>query len=233
MAISYNTSIVRNGLVLHLDAANVKSYPGSGTAWNDLSGNGNNGTLVNSVGYSTNNKGYLTFDGIDDRIDIPNSVSINQPLASNFSCDIWCYPQIGGNAFGKIFSKTYFGGGKGFQLTYNSSTLRGSFAFQTAANVNTNLGFDLPLNNWYHILLIRDTTVGASVYLNGILVNSSSAITYDMSNDYDLRISVEAQPTSINEYKQQYVSNFKFYNKALSVTEASQNFNALRGRYGI
>ena len=47
MGIAYNTSIVRDGLVLHLDAANKKSYPGSGTVWSDLSGNDRNGTLLN------------------------------------------------------------------------------------------------------------------------------------------------------------------------------------------
>jgi hypothetical protein len=51
MGIFYNTSIARDGLVLHLDAANKKSYPGTGTTWKDLNGNGNNGTLINGVGY--------------------------------------------------------------------------------------------------------------------------------------------------------------------------------------
>src|SRR6056300_111169 len=46
MALAYNSRIVRDGLVLHLDAANVKSYPGSGSTWFDLSGNGNNFTLA-------------------------------------------------------------------------------------------------------------------------------------------------------------------------------------------
>jgi hypothetical protein len=53
MAISYNPRIVTDGLVLALDAGNPKSYPGSGTTWTDLSGNGNNGTLVNGVGYNS------------------------------------------------------------------------------------------------------------------------------------------------------------------------------------
>ena len=57
MGIVYNTSIIRDGLVLHLDAANVKSYPGSGTTWTDLTGNSYNGQLVNTatnISYDTN-----------------------------------------------------------------------------------------------------------------------------------------------------------------------------------
>ena len=63
MGTSYNPHIVSDGLVLCLDAANPRSYPGSGTSWYDLSGNGNNGTLVNGVGYSSDNAGSLVFDG--------------------------------------------------------------------------------------------------------------------------------------------------------------------------
>jgi hypothetical protein len=66
MALSHSPSIVTDGLVLCLDAGNPKSYPGSGTTWTDLSGNGNNGTLVNGVGYSGDNLGSLSFDGVND-----------------------------------------------------------------------------------------------------------------------------------------------------------------------
>ena len=49
MGIGYNTSVVRDGLVLYLDAANSKSYPGSGTTWFDLTGNNNNAILNGNV----------------------------------------------------------------------------------------------------------------------------------------------------------------------------------------
>ena len=62
MGIGHGADIVRNGLVLHLDAANKKSYPGTGTAWNDLSSN-NNFTLNNSP---TLSNGYFNFDGINE-----------------------------------------------------------------------------------------------------------------------------------------------------------------------
>jgi len=70
MGIAYNTNIVRDGLLLHLDAANVKSYLGSRTTWNDLSDKGNNGTLVNGPVYSSNGKGSITFDGTRSRYGI-------------------------------------------------------------------------------------------------------------------------------------------------------------------
>jgi hypothetical protein len=54
MATLYGANVVTDGLVLHLDAANVKSYLGSGTVWKDLSGKGHNGTLINGAAYNSN-----------------------------------------------------------------------------------------------------------------------------------------------------------------------------------
>ena len=73
MSLGHGATIVRDGLVLYLDAANEKSYPGSGTTWYDLSGNGNDVTLINNPTYSTNNNGSFIFDGVDEYL---SSVSL-------------------------------------------------------------------------------------------------------------------------------------------------------------
>ena len=74
MGIGYNTSIVRDGLVFYLDAANPKSYPGSGTNTFDLVLN-NNGSMLNGVGHNSNNLGSFLFDGSNDYISL-NSPSL-------------------------------------------------------------------------------------------------------------------------------------------------------------
>ena len=66
MGTSYNPRIVTNGLVLCLDAANKRSYPGAGTTWTDLSHNPTNLTLYNGLSYSDEGNGSLLFDGTDD-----------------------------------------------------------------------------------------------------------------------------------------------------------------------
>ena len=76
--IAYNPKIVTDGLVLCLDAANPKSYPGSGTTWYDLSGNGNHGTLINGPTYNSDNKGSIVFDGIDDYVSFTNPLNQSQ-----------------------------------------------------------------------------------------------------------------------------------------------------------
>ena len=60
------TPIVTEGLVLYLDAANYRSYPGSGTDWIDLSGYGNHATLANWPIFDSNNQDSFVFDGTDD-----------------------------------------------------------------------------------------------------------------------------------------------------------------------
>jgi len=75
MGIAYNPRIVTDGLVLALDAGNTKSYPGSGTTWYDLSGNGNNGTLTNGPTYSSVNGGSIVLDGTNDYINFSSFVN--------------------------------------------------------------------------------------------------------------------------------------------------------------
>ena len=77
--------ISESGLVLALDAGNIKSYPGIGTAWTDLSGRGGIGTLTNGPTFNSANGGSFSFDGIDDYV---SSVS-NLTLANNFSVSLW------------------------------------------------------------------------------------------------------------------------------------------------
>jgi hypothetical protein len=85
MASSIAPNIVTDGLVMYLDAANTKSYPGSGTTWNDLSGNSNNGTLINGPTFNPN--GGIDFDGTDDYINFGNPTELN--FTGNMSHEVW------------------------------------------------------------------------------------------------------------------------------------------------
>lgn len=84
MGIAYNTSIVRDGLVMHVDAANVKSYSGSGTTWSDLSGNGNHGTLVNGPTFNSSNNGIFSVDGASDYFTTP--YVMDQSGSTEYTC---------------------------------------------------------------------------------------------------------------------------------------------------
>ena len=87
MSVIGGPNIVEDGLVLSLDAANTKSYPGSGTVWSDLSGNSNNGTLTNGPTFDSGNKGSIVFDGIDDSISVGHTALLNPTL--NMTISVW------------------------------------------------------------------------------------------------------------------------------------------------
>ena len=100
MSVSYNSSIVTNGLVLCLDAGNPRSYPGSGTAWYDVSGNNKTGTLVNGPSYNSSNGGSFVFDGVDDYVNV-NNFNVSHGT-SNFTYSCWAYLS-GKPSLGTIF----------------------------------------------------------------------------------------------------------------------------------
>ena len=87
MALGHSPQIVRDGLVLYLDAANPKSYPGSGTTF-DLTKNSNNGSLINGVGFTDTDNGAFIFDGVNDYINtsykIISGTSSVQPISIDF-----------------------------------------------------------------------------------------------------------------------------------------------------
>ena len=88
MSYSYGKSIVTDGLVFYVDAANSKSYPGTGTDWADLSGDAT-ATLTNGPTYSSNNGGYIDFDGSNDHVEV---TGINVSALSAFTLEAWVYP---------------------------------------------------------------------------------------------------------------------------------------------
>ena len=75
-------------LVLHLDASNSSSYPGSGSTWTDLSGQGNHVTLTGTT-YSSSNGGYLIFDGNNDYGTVP-AIDLT---STQFTLSIWTFIQ--------------------------------------------------------------------------------------------------------------------------------------------
>jgi hypothetical protein len=216
MATNYNYTggIVTNGLVLNLDAAKVDSYPGTGTTWRDISGNNNNGTLVNGPTFSGIGKqAAIVFDGVDDYVSIPD---INFTAAT---IDIWVYINVYGAA-GTVF---VYQSSNGFEVW---SDLTGFIRYNKNPSVGLTSGSGFTRNSWNNIVATSDGTVNR-LYLNNINIGSTNGGIFDNTNG-DIRIS------GYNSYMVNgRCPMLKLYNRALSADEVSQNFNALRGRYGI
>ena len=218
MGIAYNTSLVRDGLVLHLDAANKKSYPGTGTTWTDMSGSGNNTTLVNGVGYSTANKGAMTFDGINDYILTPVNIDANPNTVST-----WFRASTISGARGIVLTDNG-GWDKGFEIT------DGVFNTHVGSNLSST-GVSALVNTWYFGTIIY-TSTSMSFYINGVNVWNSTAPGGTSGSTVEIgRANYPAGSGS--RYFIGDISYVSIYNRALTALEIQKNFNTLRGRYGI
>lgn len=225
MGVAYNPKIVTDGLVLALDAANPKSYPGTGTTWSDLSGLGNDGTLQNGVTYSTDNKGTMIFDGVNDYVNIGNKLA----YLTSLTLDCWVYFTQQSSNYNGIISKT-LDNTDGYELrtlTYTSTTTNIQFRYK-GDNAGTGV-ITCDNNKWLNI--VATGKFGAQyVYINGVQVASAATQATPSPNTRDLVIGKLAYSTL---YMAGRISNVKIYNRDLSAQEIKQNFNATRGRYGI
>ena len=229
MSLNHSPSIVANGLVLYLDAANRKSYPGSGTTWIDLSGNKNNGTLVNSPSYGSDNGGNLVFNGTTQWIKVGTNLD---PYFSStaVTLSVWVYP----TQYGQIVDEL---AGSGWHDSQIDMLGNGTFAFRLWNSTASVSSLSYSLNNWYNLVLSYNGTT-KNCYVNGVLVstqNESRATPYysGYAGLYYALMTIDATSNGITSYGGGKISTFMVYNRQLGTAEVQQNFNALRGRYGI
>lgn len=239
-------NMVTNGLVLNLDAANYKSYPGSGTTWVDLSGNGNNGTLTNGPTFSNTNAGSIVFDGTNDYVETSFETILN-----DCTIEIWFkatstrtyqYPlAIRNNAVGSSYAfyldmnDTDLGSTAQTIWTYwNSGGTPYSVVSKTGANGNFG---DWNDSTWRHYIFTRSTTVAPYTehYMNGVKVtnvsrNGDQTTQFGNGAGYKLYL---GQIGAGSLYFPGNQSVVRIYNKVLSSTEILQNFNSSRARFGI
>ena len=221
MGVTYNPRIVTDGLVLALDAGNTKSYPGSGNTWYDLSGNGNNGTLVNGVGYEGTNGGSLSFDGVNDRVNVsssslsPTSGTLCFWIKSNTPRDIYNSHSGGWN------QNTLWGQGSNLSFRLSNGT-----ANPGDVTISSSLVFD----NIFHFVCTTWTVGGErAIWLDGTKRASlTNTLQFVPSSTFEVGYKSWAA-----SYYSGNIYSVASYNKALTVAEVSQNFNAQRGRFGL
>lgn len=236
MAGNIAPNIVDNGLVLYLDAANIKSYPTTGTTWTDLSRSGNNGTLTNGPTFNSNNGGSIVFDGIDDYVQINNPNNLQN---QNLTISVWIY-QLPQTASIKDILDYDHVSLQGWVIQSEDATTNRYYyfgyydggSFQPSTGIGVGKGIQLIDNVWQNLTYTKN---GTSVlgYLNGIqLVNftaGNSNISYQPNRN--LRIA-----NVVSVYQRQYkgnISQVSVYNRALTATEVLQNYNSTKSRFGL
>jgi hypothetical protein len=251
MAFGNGPSIVTNGLVLALDAADRNSYPGSGTTWRDLSTSGLSGTLTNGPTFSSANGGSIVFDGTNDYVNISPS---GYNLGVNFSLQVWTrITRFGGGPFNgsenraSLISNSYpYLANQGFLFMATSQAESPSFIptpgketfFLSIGNdqfgASAVTGSLTPyVNNWVQLSATVNSTNLIRLYINAVEPS------YSNQQNGPSSLSYTAGPFSIGvrnnnlEFLQGSISSVQIYNRALSATEILQNYNATKTRFGL
>jgi len=229
-------NIVTTSLAMQLDAADPLSYPGSGTAWNDLSGNGNGAALVNSPTFNSGNNGYLNFNGTSQYCTIANGAT-NMPLNGlDFTTSHWIYLTAYSISYSGIYYGSLFRSDNGGSNSFNiflTGTASSWSTFTIVANTLTyDVSYAFSLNTWYNVVLSHSSAGAWNFYVNAINVGSTSnAVAWTDRSPYYLFSN--AQYPGFQYWLPARVTTVMIYKQVLSATQVAQNFNALRGRYGV
>jgi hypothetical protein len=219
--------IPSSGLILALDAANAKSYPGSGTAWTDLSSRATNGTLTNGPTYSSANGGSIVFDGVNDYCDI-TSTSFGSASVLTIDCSIKWVAGTGGMFLGFTTYDVWTQSGT---LGYNNG--QSNVVGISAAKVSS-LGL---IGNWHHYTFVMNSSGLLStnkIYIDGVDQGTLTAVVAADGSIPGLNNNLRlCSWNNAGFYGNMQYSNIKVYNRVLSDAEVAQNFYAFRGRFGL
>jgi hypothetical protein len=216
------SGIVTSGLVMYLDAGVGSSYPGSGTAWTDISYNGNDGTLVNGPTYSSADGGSILFDGTDD-----NASTLFNGTLNDFTICCWFKAtDSSNNPYTRLLDKSFTGGFWLGKDAASPDSWGGGIQ-----EVSPPFGRFLTLTDgqWNFITSVRESTTN-TLYGNGIANTTSGTVT---------SAALDSSYLLLAQYIGGLGYNFKgniaivqMYNRALTSSEVLQNYNATKARYG-
>jgi len=251
MSFHHSPKIVTNGLVLCLDAGNIKSYPGSGTVFSDLTNNGYNGTLVNTPAFSASNLGFFSFNGTNNRIDLSSSFNtFGAGLGNGFTTSFWLkttttttfstlFGTVNTGAGNLVFTAT-LNRGVGFRDTGSIGATQFYIRSQTTGlflvgYILTNI-YD---GRWHNLVwqCPAPVTTNYNIYVDGNIV----PITYTdrqapntfANFDYPLSIGAENARGTLQRYGAFDMAQALFYNRGLNSSEILQNYNAVKGRFQL
>lgn len=244
---------VQNGLVLWLDAGRSQSYydtnyydcgygcqyyssnPGCTNCniqWNDISPTYGKGTLINGPTFSYANGGSIVFDGSNDYVNVPYNAQYNTPNGATY--EIWVYPTAAGEFLTRGTSDSgTFPDNPRFYVATNGELYFDWSITGADTYVNTVAG-TVTLNQWNHIVGVAEPNVQLRTYVNGVQSTYgtvSRTLPSTLPNTSDPIIIGGA--AWIPRYFAGRISIVRLYNRTLSTTEITQNFNVDRGRFGI
>jgi hypothetical protein len=216
--------MITNGLIVALDAANVRSYPGSGTSWYDLSGTGNTGALTNGPTYNSGNLGYFSFDGSNDYV---NMGSLN--LQQNWTLETVCY--MNNNSSFSIFGQGGFATSQGLHILYESGSRGMIYGMYSNDNDYQN-NYRPTTGQWYHwVFTYNHSSYAKQFYANTVLQTAPASVQNQYQGSGQFNVGAIYSSASLPSNGRFAV--VRMYNRVLTSAEISQNFNSIRDRFGI
>lgn len=232
-------TILTTDLILHLDASNPSSYPGTGTTWTDISTSGFNATINGAI-YSSADGGIFDFDGVNDTVSIPHNSALSLSTANQKTIQVWVkFDELGATetsqvpVFGKLSSASGFDGYWG-GLYGNTGTIRCVTNGTSIQRITTST-LTVNIDTWYLFTFISQITSLANttkLYINETeyAAGTHGSDGYTESNPLYLGW-IGAGVSSL--YLNGKIGACYFYNKGLSTSEISDNFNVTKTRYGL
>jgi hypothetical protein len=222
-------NIITDGLVLQLDAANTKSYPRSGTLWNDLSGNNTIGNLFNSPAFDPGNAGSIVFNGSNNYCDLGTT------LQNTFTnCTLEVVYKVGIISTAQVlvssYSQTTFNGWGIEQYVTNQFNV---FVFN-GSGTYLDIQSTIPpiVGQTYAISMVFSSLNKLQMYINGNL-HLEKTTTFSSTIKTSPFITRVGNWLGNTNYLNGNLYSVKMYNRALSSSEVAQNYNAIKPRFGI
>jgi hypothetical protein len=247
MALTHSPKIPTNGLVLCLDSGNKKSYPGSGTSWYDLSGNGNYGDFQNTLNYTPDYGGELGFSGDSNNyVNLPtfftsNHYSVNQGWTVSAFVNITGTVTLNGGIFAnQKYQSEDNPGGFGMSLRNNNG---GSFCVNmthddgagTKVSYESHTLMGINYNQIEQVVYSWDGVNTVSGYRNGEFVTQTVNSNYKWSPRPDgtiARVGTNTQGgwSTLVPMK---IYKIDVYNRTLTLSEIRSLFYAHKSRFGL
>jgi hypothetical protein len=211
-----------------LDAANPRSYPGTGNTWYDLRGNVNF-NLINNPPFIANSAGGSI--GFTTSSNHWASSSTSLSLMTRFTVEVWHYYTGVLTGLAPCIVTEFYYGSNG-QINYNLGSTTSGIGLKIGyynGGWNESSTYALSANNWYHI---SGTYDGANLrlYVNGVNQVTTANTGTPTANTGGIRL---MRRWDFDEYWGGHLSTVKIYNRALTAQEILQNYNATKKRYGL
>ena len=237
MAFNYSPKTITDGLIFAIDAANRKSYTGTGTNWKDIVSN-NNGTLTNGPTFSSSNSGNIVFDDTNDYITFGNTSTLNFEWNDPHSIEVWLKRSNSGDSY--IVGKNESSGNyRGTEFTFNGSNLIQYVIRNSNSTSNRLFSYTSGTYNdgeWHQFVVTYDGSGNASgigIYIDtvsDVIIFNNGNITGGITSTANAVIGAR---NGVANYFGGNIAIVKYYNKVLTSAEILQNYNATKSRFGL